>query len=131
MKVDRQGSAADYNPVKSEANKQQIAEKISEAKETKSKGQVKLNAEDLKTTQRVDEEDLRSATNVMNEAMKISNYHLQFKVHKESGRVQVKVIDSDSNKVIREIPPDKVLECSAKIKEMLDHMAGILVDELA
>ncbi|MEN6460770.1 MAG: flagellar protein FlaG, partial [Syntrophomonas sp.] len=86
--------------------------------------------EHLKQVKRISEEDLQNAANVMNEAMKISNYHLQFKVHKDSGRVQVKVIDSDTDKVIKEIPPDKVLECSAKIKEMLDHMAGILIDQI-
>ena len=75
------------------------------------------------------EKDLIAAADVLNEAMKISNYHLQFKVHKESGRLQVKVLDAD-NKVIREIPPEKILDCSARIKELIDRMAGILVDEL-
>jgi len=71
----------------------------------------------------------QNTTNVMNEVMKISNHHLQFKVHKRKRRIQVKVIDSDSQKVIREIPPEKILECSAMIKDMLDEMAGILLDE--
>ncbi len=42
----------------------------------------------------------------------------------------MKVIDSESKEVIREIPPEKLLECSAMIKSMLDKMAGILVDEI-
>ncbi|MEN6461774.1 MAG: flagellar protein FlaG, partial [Syntrophomonas sp.] len=81
MKVAGQGIAADYGPVKSEAGKQQVAnEAITKEQPTK------LGVEHLKQVKRISEEDLQNAANVMNEAMKISNYHLQFKVHKDSGR---------------------------------------------
>lgn len=73
--------------------------------------------------------EVEDAAAVLNEAMKIYNYHLEFKVHQASGKMQVKVVDSDSKKVIREIPPESILDFSARIRELLDHMAGILVDE--
>lgn len=76
------------------------------------------------------EADVVKATEVLNETMKIYNYHLEFKVHKGSGRMQVKVIDSENQKVIREIPPESILDCAARIRELLDNMAGILVDEV-
>jgi flagellar protein FlaG len=90
----------------------------------------KIGVSDLKKQRQVSGDELRRATNIMNEVMKVSNYHLQFRIHEDSGRVQVKVIDSESQEVIREIPPEKVLECSAMIKTMLDKMAGILIDEI-
>ncbi|NLW92075.1 MAG: flagellar protein FlaG [Syntrophomonadaceae bacterium] len=76
------------------------------------------------------EEDVIKAAEVMNEIMKIYNYHLEFRPHKGSGKVQVRVVDTDTDKTIREIPPDSLLECSARIREFLDHMAGMLVDEI-
>ncbi|MGE5391342.1 MAG: flagellar protein FlaG [Deltaproteobacteria bacterium] len=76
------------------------------------------------------EAEVVKATEVLNETMKIYNYHLEFKVHKGSGRMQVKVVDSDSQKVIREIPPESILDCAARIRELLNNMAGILVDEV-
>jgi len=56
---------------------------------------------------------------------------LEFRLHESSGRYQVKVIDTESQQVIREIPAEKMLEFSASVKQMLDKALGILVDETA
>lgn len=79
----------------------------------------------------VDAGTLKAAVNITNDAIRIVNYHLEFRLHEDSGRYQVKVIDSESQKVIREIPPEKMLEFSAHIKQMLDKALGFLVDEIA
>ncbi|HQE24107.1 MAG TPA: flagellar protein FlaG, partial [Syntrophomonadaceae bacterium] len=79
----------------------------------------------------VDADTLQAAVNITNDAIRIVNYHLEFRLHEDSGRYQVKVIDSESQKVIREIPPEKMLEFSAHIKQMLDKALGFLVDEIA
>lgn len=78
-----------------------------------------------------DVDTLKAAVELTNEAIRITNYHLEFRLHEDSGRYQVKVIDSQSQKVIREIPPEKMLEFSAQIRQMLDKALGILVDEKA
>lgn len=120
MKVEGQRIANDFKPVSNEVARPQPEKNEAVVKE-------KIGVEKMK--QAHGESDVKAAVEVMNGAMKMSNYHLQFRMHKASGRIQVKVIDSDTDKVIREIPPDKILDCSAKIREMLDHMAGVLVDE--
>ncbi|SFL89717.1 flagellar protein FlaG [Paenibacillus sp. 1_12] len=50
---------------------------------------------------------------------------LEFTVHEKTRLVSVKVKDSDTGEVLREIPPEKSLDFVAKLWEM----AGILVDE--
>ncbi|MGI5911539.1 MAG: flagellar protein FlaG [Syntrophomonadaceae bacterium] len=90
---------------------------------------TKIGSEITTKQLNIDEENIRSSADLLNQAMKISNYHLQFKVHKESGRIQVKVINSETQEVIREIPPEKILECSAMIKRKLEELAGILLDK--
>lgn len=50
---------------------------------------------------------------------------MQFSIHEKTKEIMVKVIDSDTKEVIREIPREKILDMVAKIWEM----AGILVDE--
>jgi len=50
---------------------------------------------------------------------------LDFSVHKETKQIMVKVLEKESGKVIREIPPEKMLDFVAKLWEM----TGILVDE--
>ena len=60
-----------------------------------------------------------------NKAISGINTRFEFSIHKKTKEIMVKVIDSDTNQVIREIPPEKMLDLVAKIWEM----AGILVDE--
>jgi len=49
----------------------------------------------------------------------------KFEVHEGTGRVMVNLIDSKTKEVIKEIPPEKILDLVANIWERL----GILVDE--
>lgn len=49
----------------------------------------------------------------------------EFSYHEETHRVSIKVLNKETDEVIREIPPEKSLEMLQKMWEM----AGILVDE--
>lgn len=49
----------------------------------------------------------------------------EFAIHKETKQIMVKVIDKDSGEVLREIPPEKVLDAVAHMCEL----AGIFMDE--
>ena len=50
---------------------------------------------------------------------------LRFFVHKDSGRAAVKVVDNNTGKVIKTIPPEEFLNFVAKIKKV----AGIFFDK--
>ncbi len=78
-------------------------------------------------------DQLREAVEISNRAMEIASFSLQFRIHEESGRVQVKVVDSATEEIIREIPPEHMLKIAASIREMLDdlhEMVGVLVNEI-
>lgn len=51
--------------------------------------------------------------------------HLQFSIHKETKSIIVRIINSETQEVIKEIPPEKILDLVAKLWEM----AGLLIDE--
>lgn len=123
MKVEGVGSTFDLIGNGPEVGKN--AEKIREPE----KKQIKI--EDLKSSPKADEQSLQKTTELLNQAMKIANYHLEFKLYKDTGRYQVKVVDTESQQVIRELPPDDVLEFQTEIIAMLDKMVGLLVDEIA
>lgn len=53
------------------------------------------------------------------------NEKFEFKIHEGTGRMLVKLVDNETDEVIREIPPEKILDLIANIWEMV----GILVDE--
>lgn len=56
---------------------------------------------------------------------KMEHTRCEYAYHKKTNRVSIKVINSDTDEVIREIPPEKSLDMLQKMWEM----AGILVDE--
>lgn len=68
---------------------------------------------------------LEVAVEQLNKTMEAYNTELKFSIHKESGRVSVKVIDSRDNSVIREIPPERALDFAAHVKKML----GVIFDK--
>lgn len=67
--------------------------------------------------------------NFINKAVEKANQtihrQLEFKIHEKTKEIIVKVVDSDTKEVIREIPPEKLLDMFASMLEM----AGLLVDE--
>lgn len=49
----------------------------------------------------------------------------EFGIHEPTKRITIKIVDKDTDKVIKEYPPEKTLEMIAKVWEL----AGIMVDE--
>jgi len=56
---------------------------------------------------------------------KMSNSEVQYGFHEATNRVTIKIVDKESKKVIKELPPEKTLDLIAKAWEL----AGIMVDE--
>jgi flagellar protein FlaG len=73
----------------------------------------------------IDEKNWMALIERANKAITGANKTFEYSIHEQTKQIMVKVIDSDTNKVIIEIPPEKVLDMVAKMWEM----AGILVDE--
>jgi len=74
------------------------------------------------------QKDLRSvqkSIELLNRTMKSYNTELHFTLHEKSGEYLVKIINTRDNSVIREIPPQKVLDMVAYFKEVL----GLIVDK--
>lgn len=75
--------------------------------------------------QKKQEEDLGKAVEQANETMETYGTELRFSIHKGSGEVMVKVINAKDNSVVREIPPERILDMVASVKKML----GIIIDK--
>ena len=69
--------------------------------------------------------DINEVVKKLNETMKAFDIQLRFEVYKPTNDIMVKIYDVRDNKVIKEIPPKKVLDMVAKMLEMV----GLLVDE--
>ena len=66
---------------------------------------------------------IRKAVEEVNK--KAVNSEAIFGIHEATNRVTIKIIDKDTRKVIKEIPPEKTLDMIAKVWEL----AGIIVDK--
>ena len=129
MRVEMQGMATDYRPAPVEADLPVIGNKKSSNEKVKVKELKSSEQQSPQQQQQPNKETVQEAISVANEAMSLSNHHLQFRLHEGSGRYQVKVYNSDTDEVIREIPAKAILEFSANIRKMLNDAIGILVDE--
>ena len=72
---------------------------------------------------KAENEAIKNAVDKMNKNM--FNSEAVFGIHEGTNRVTIKIVDKDTKKVIKELPPEKTLDMIAKMWEM----AGILVDE--
>lgn len=75
----------------------------------------------------VSPDKVKAAVDDLNKQVKSNLRHTQcsFKYHEDTNRISITVTDSDTDEVIREIPPEKALDMLAKAWEL----AGLMVDE--
>lgn len=72
----------------------------------------------------IDEEKVRDVTKSLNNFMDAIMKNLHFEVHKDSGQMMVQVVDAETTKVIKTIPPEELLDLAARI----DKMVGLFLD---
>ncbi len=70
-------------------------------------------------------EELEESLEKLNEEAERDFLNLRFKLHEDSERWMVQVVDVLEDEVIREIPPEKILDVSARITEMI----GVMLDQ--
>ncbi len=69
-------------------------------------------------------EDLTEAVESLNKAVEAVDRGLEFEIHEPTQRILVRVMDKAQDEVIREVPPEKILDLVAELRELV----GILVD---
>ncbi len=76
-----------------------------------------------KERQQTSSDQIRKAVEQLNKNM--PNSEAVFGIHEGTNRLTIKIIDKDSKEVLKELPPEKILDMIAKAWEL----AGIVVDE--
>lgn len=71
------------------------------------------------------ENDLQDITERLNDFMQTINTSIQFELHHETTTLMVQVVDSDTCKVIKEVPAHEFLDMVVKIRECI----GAFLDE--
>ncbi len=68
---------------------------------------------------------MKDAIDKVNQKIVPTKTRCEFSYHEETKRVSIKVIDQNTEEVIKEIPPEEALDMLSKVWEL----AGLLVDE--
>jgi flagellar protein FlaG len=68
--------------------------------------------------------DIRALADELGLSIVIRNLKLQFEVEEDARSVVVRVFDSDTKELIRQIPPEEFIEFSRHLEEMI----GVLFD---
>jgi len=75
----------------------------------------------------IDKKVLEKIVDKLSQQFRGKNTSLNFSIDDATQSLVVKVIDSDSEKVIRQIPPEEILAIRARIQELL----GAIIDKEA
>ena len=71
------------------------------------------------------EKEVKESVKDVNEIVDQVKEGLSFQIHEDTEELMVQVIDVNTNEVIKELPPEEMLDLKARIHEMV----GILIDE--
>lgn len=71
------------------------------------------------------ETELSEAVRRANKALEWAKRHFEYSMHDETNTFVVRVINSETDELIREIPPERILDLVARLWEV----AGLIVDE--
>jgi len=77
-------------------------------------------------TSAVNSQDVKQAAEKLNEYVQVIRRDLKFSVDEDTGRTIVKVIDSRTGELIRQIPDEEVIAISKLVGEQLEQADGIL-----
>ena len=67
----------------------------------------------------LDEESVDFMTKELNDLMSKINCNIEFTYHEDAGMMSVKMVDKETNEVIKELPPEEMIENMMKAKDWL------------
>ena len=108
--------AADYN------DQEQQVKRIDDVQNAPKYNQAEEEEDPLKEREEREPMDEKSVSYMMqelNELMSKINCNLQFQYHKEVNMMSVRMLDKKTHEVIKEVPPEEMLDQMAKAREWL------------
>lgn len=123
--VERATKAADPVSTADKVPSTEMAQKVSVV----NSGESGNNSPDQGRDAEKNANRVKDAVNQANNKLKLKQKHMstkcEFSYHEPTGRISIKVMDKETDEVIREIPPEETLEMVEKMWEL----AGLIVDE--
>lgn len=119
MKIDGISHITQTQPVNPQSNKNQERNKLD------NKNREASEVPEKTAGAPIGEKKLLEVIEKANKALNGSNHSFRFYIHEQTKQIMIKVINNETHEVIREIPPEEILDAVAKMWEI----AGLFVDE--
>jgi flagellar protein FlaG len=106
-----------------------VAEKI--AKPVLTDVAVEKSVEAIKPAAEISRTELQQAVDVVNQAVALEQRALSFSIDDVSGRSVIKVIDYETDELIKQIPSEELLKVAQDIKRLQEEMGqsvGLLIN---
>jgi len=71
---------------------------------------------------------VEEAVQALNDYVQSVNRDLQFSVDDASGRTVIKVLDAETQEVVRQIPSEEVLALARHLREAMDAAKGLILE---
>lgn len=89
-----------------------------------SESRVKVENKNDNESNKLSQGEVKKAAEQINKRFDSSNRTFRFFVDEKTGQIAMKVINKDTNEVIKEIPSSELLDLQAKIEDMV----GLIID---
>ncbi|TYQ16859.1 UNVERIFIED_CONTAM: flagellar protein FlaG [Acetivibrio alkalicellulosi] len=123
MRID--GTDASALQFKNAANSTTSVDTVKNSENVENRVYPGQKSDHLKADRPVSENAVIDAIEKANKVMTGAQMQLEFSIHEKTKEIMVKVINTSTNEVVREIPSEKILDMVAKMYEIV----GIIVDE--
>ncbi len=80
---------------------------------------------DEETKREVSVEEIENIVKELNKFIQIFNTKVAFEIDEETKKTILKIVDVETNEIIRQIPPEELLRISRRISELL----GLIINE--
>ena len=80
----------------------------------------------LQKASQVSAEELQNVVKRLNEHVQLINRNLQFSVDEQSGRSVIRVVNAETQELVRQIPSEEALRIAHNIQEQTAKAAGLI-----
>lgn len=88
--------------------------------------QMAANAEKVREVEKKSEEQIaKRIVEQVNEYLSENNWSLKYYYHEAAHQMVARIVDNETNEVIREVPPKELLDLSARMEKFV----GLILDE--
>ncbi|WP_027339038.1 flagellar protein FlaG [Halonatronum saccharophilum] len=84
-----------------------------------------LNRSLEKHKEEIEKDSLEEGVEALNETVQSFHKNLSFQLHEDSERMMVKLMDIKSDEVLKEFPPEEILDMLGRIRQAV----GLIIDE--